>query len=367
MTRLMCRECGTATPASDPISRCRCGGLLTLESDAHLSLDRLTERQPSLWRYREAIPIEHDEHIVSFGEGYTPIVSGSLNGKPVLLKLEYLSPSGSFKDRGSTVLVSKLVEWSVEALVEDSSGNGGVSLATYGARAGLRCTVYVPEWSPSAKVLQMERVGARVVKIAGSRHDVEQAAREACESGDPTGNPFYAGHNWSPYFLEGTKTFAYEVAEQLDWKVPDVILFPVGNGSLLLGSYTGFGDLMNLGIVGRMPKLVGIQPEHCGPIVEAFEKGVDHADPVAAAPTVAKGTSIPDPPRGRWILEAVRRSGGMMMSVSENEIVEAMNTLHRGGYFIEPTSAVAVAGLKKYVAGFTEESILVPLTGRALS
>lgn len=364
MFRYVCSQCRKEHSLHPAIWRCSCGGLLDLDTAVQLSVERVKSRGPTLWRYREAISLDDDGNRVTFDEGFTPLVQARLGGREVFLKLEYLFPSGSFKDRGTTVLISKLKELGITSVVGDSSGNAGLSLAMYGARGGLECEIYVPSWASSRILERIEGMGACVIRVEGSRTEAERAAQKESLPGGPSSTKLYAGHNWHPFFLEGTKTFAYEVAEQLDWTCPDVIVFPVGNGSLLLGAYRGFKDLMRLGLVNRMPRLVGIQPQRCAPIVRAFQDNLDRIEVLPCGrETVAKGTRLPDPPRGKWVLEAVRDSGGTLLSVSEEEIVDSLRKVRRLGYLIEPTSAVATAGFEKYSPASPDETVVLPLTG----
>ena len=203
-----------------------------------------------MWRYREAIPIVSDENIISFGEGFTPMVEVDFNDTPVFIKQDYLFPTGSFKDRGSSVLVSRMKELGIKKIIDDTSGNAGASLAAYSAKAGIECEIYVPETTLEGKLTQISAYGAALKKIPGSRDETAHAALKAAE------NTYYASHSWHPFYFHGTKTFAYEVCEQLGWKAPDTIIVPVGNGTLLLGAYIGFLDLLNAGITGECPGLL---------------------------------------------------------------------------------------------------------------
>ncbi|MFQ6675228.1 MAG: threonine synthase [Fidelibacterota bacterium] len=367
MARFICTRCQTSHPIDSALWRCPCGGVLDILHRVRIPVETVKSRARTLWRYRETLPLDDDRNRVTFQEGYTPLVPARFGPKKVLLKLEYLFPSGSFKDRGTAVLVSKLKELGVTSVIGDSSGNAGLSLAMYGARGGLECRIYVPPWPAPVTVEMMKTLGASVVVVEGSRSDVERAAQEGSLARNSSPTKRYAGHNWHPFFLEGTKTFAYEVAEQLGWTVPDAVLFPVGNGSLLLGAYRGFGDLLRLGLVERMPRLIGVQPERCAPIVRAFRDNRDTIEPVEPGETVAEGTSLPDPPRGTQVLQAVRESGGSLLSVTEEEIVASLERVRRMGYLIQPTSAVATAGLEKYPFTSRDRTVVAPLTGWGMS
>src|SRR5205085_8025244 len=189
------------------------------------------------------------------GEGWTPLENARIGGREFLLKLDYLAPTGSYKDRGSAVMVSQLQRWGVRHVVEDSSGNAGASVAAYAAKAGMTCDIFIPATTSAGKAAQIAMYGATLRRISGSREQTTEAALAAATNGAA----FYASHNWSPHFVAGMKTVAYEVAEQLQWQAPDWIVLPVGGGSLLVGVYLGFRDLVDAGIVPRMPKLLAVQ------------------------------------------------------------------------------------------------------------
>src|SRR5512135_536513 len=228
---MVCSGCQAVYPANEPVWHCqRCGSALDLQFEPVLDLVKIEERKPDMWRYREALPVEQDANIVTLGEGFTPLTQVNFSGQMVWVKQDQLFPTGSYKDRGAAVLVSKMKELGVDYCVEDSSGNAGCAVAAYCARAGIACEIYVPAETAQAKLAQIQLYGARLVRVPGSREDTARAVMAAAE------NHYYASHSWNPFFFHGTKTFAYEVCEQLGWRVPDVIILPVGNGTLLLGA-----------------------------------------------------------------------------------------------------------------------------------
>jgi threonine synthase len=359
--RLVCSSCRKSYAVREPRWRCQCGSLLDLEFLPRFDLLKIEDRPPSIWRYREALPIEEDGNIVSFGEGFTPLQRLTVAGKEVLFKLDYLFPSGSFKDRGAALLVSKLKEWGIRQVVEDSSGNAGSSIATYCARAGIECRIFVPRSTSAAKCSQILACGAQLHRVDGSREDTEQAALAAAE------DTFYASHVWNPFFLQGTRTFAFEVCEQLGWRAPGTLAAAVGNGSLLLGAYIGFQELMQARIIDRIPRLVAVQAQACAPLVHAFDKGTSDIPPIQKQETLAEGIAVAAPRRGRQILEAVRRTGGCFIAVTEAEIQESLMEMGSGGFYIEPTSAAAAAGVKKFLLHHTPPGPVVStLTGHGL-
>jgi threonine synthase len=316
----------------------------------------------SVWRYARALLVGA-EHAVSLGEGWTPLLAGDWGGSPVRFKLEFMMPTGSFKDRGMTVMVSYLRSRGVDRVLEDSSGNAGASLAAYAAASGLSCRILVPETASYPKIAQIAACGADVVTIEGSRQDVADAAlRQSAEI-------FYASHNWQPFFVEGVKTLAYELWEQLGFRPPDNVVVPLGYGSNVLGCDRGFDELFRRGEIGARPRLFGVQAANCAPYQAAFRAGVEHLVPTAIAPTVAEGIASAKPTRVAEVLRAVRESGGSVVAVDEGEIVEALRVLARRGLYVEPTAAAAAAGLTRLQASGTirpEQTTVLVLTGSGL-
>lgn len=309
----VCERCGRRHSGRAPLWSCPdCGGLLDIDGDL-------------------------DFAPLSLGEGKTPLVE--LDG--LFLKLENLNPTGAFKDRGTAYLVGWMLAAGIEACLDDSSGNAGASLAAYCARAGIGCRLYTPASASGPKLRQIEAYGAELVPVEGSRAEVTKAARAAARNG-----LFYASHAHHPLVLAGMRTFAGEataagLAEDLD------ILYPVGQGTLFLGSYLGFGEL------GHLPRLHAVQAEACAPLAGRTPKGE----------TRAEGIRITAPVRKEHILAAIRASGGSVVTVSEEEIDEAHRSLARRGFYVEPTSAAAYAGWQKLGS---PRPALIPLTGSGL-
>jgi threonine synthase len=303
------------------------------------------------------------EHAVSLGEGWTPLVAGDFGGTPVLYKLEFVMPTGSFKDRGTTVMVSYLKSRGIDRVLEDSSGNAGASLAAYAAAAGMRCRILVPQTASYPKIAQIAATGADVVTVEGSRQDVADAAlRQSAEI-------FYASHNWQPFFVEGVKTLAYELWEQLGFRAPDNVVVPLGYGSNVLGCDRGFAELARRGEIGRRPRLFGVQAANCAPYHAAFQAGVEHLVPTPITSTVAEGIASARPTRVAEVLRAVRESGGAVVAVDEAAIVAALGDLARRGLYVEPTAAAAGAGLARLVASGAirpPETTVLVLTGSGL-
>ena len=256
----------------------------------------------------------------------------------VSIKVDYLFPTLSFKDRGAVVLVASAVQRGASALVADSSGNAGSAIAAYAARAGLPCTVFVPERTSVGKQRQIRAYGAQVVLVPGDRTATTQAAIDAVNA---TG-AMYASHIYDPYFLQGTKTYAFELWEQLA-TVPEALILPVGNGTLLLGAARGFRELRAAGLIDREPALIAVQSERCAPLARAWAAGATEPEPIEALQTVAEGIAIPRPPRGAQILAAVRASDGCIVEVPEAAVVPAQAELAGRGLFVEPTAALTWA------------------------
>ncbi len=340
---LKCRTCDRTYKDDCSLWRCNCGGYLTYfrEKPVEISRESISSGPLSMWRYRSVIPVGPE--VISMGEGLTPLVRADIGIGEVFLKMDYLCPTGSYKDRGISVLTTKLRENGVTSLTEDSSGNAGASMASYCARGGLNCRIFVPHYTSAGKCVQIESAGAELVKVPGTREDTSAAALEEAKS------TFYGSHNWSPWFVEGVKTFAYEIWEQMGWSVPDNLVVPLGQGSLVLGAYRAFSELLEAGLIDHMPKLHGVQAENCAPIVRAYERGLDSPVGIDKIETVAEGISSSQPLRGEEVLEAIRGSKGSAVAVDEDSIVEGLFRLSSCGVYVEPTSAVVVPGVSKLI------------------
>ena len=350
---LRCGRCGHPAPPDPAAWRCPCGGPWALKpGGVSFRREALRGAPASLWRYREALPVSGPP--VTLGEGMTPLVPARDRG--LLFKLESANPTGSFKDRGAAVLLTALVGAGVREVVEDSSGNAGAAIAAYSARAGIAAKIYVPEATSRSKVTQIEAYGARVVRVAGTREDVARAAQAAPGT--------YASHCWNPVFFHGTKTLAYELWEQLDWRAPDWVVAPVGHGTLLLGLALGFRELRDAALIPRLPGLVAVQAAACAPLA-----GPALGLTTGSGETLAEGIRVRQPVRGDEIKAAVHESGGRWLVVEEAEIGAAWRRLGREGLFVEPTAAVAPAAawrLRDRAGVDPREIVVVPLTGHGL-
>lgn len=309
----------------------------------------------SMWRYAAMLP---SAGRVSLGEGGTPLVPLELPGGRVLAKLELFAPTGSYKDRGTAVLVNHLQAAGASTLVTDSSGNAGASLAAYAAAAGMAARVYLPAYTTLAKKRQVAALGADMVVVPGSRAAAGEAARQ-----DATG--VYTSHAWHPYVLAGLATCAWEIWEQTGGRLPDVVVCPAGQGTLLLGLVRGFGALRAAGLLaGDGPRLVAVQAAACAPLAAAW-----HGEPPPAGEgnTRAEGIRTAVPVRAAEVLRAVRDSGGAVLRVPDRRIEAAEQDLARAGLLVEPTGAVAVAALPEVRRMFgVDRTVLVSLTGSGL-
>lgn len=334
------------------------GNLLQLTYTGMFNPSMLINRKYGMWRYRESIPITDDSHIVSLDEGYTPLLTVEINGHSLLIKQEQLFSSGSYKDRGASVLISYAKAAGITHVVQDSSGNAGCAIAAYAARAGIGCTVFVQHTTSAAKIAQMKMYGADVIQVNGTRNDAAVAARQAAEKS------FYASHCYNPYFFHGTKTFAYELCEQLNWSTPDAVVVPAGNGTLLIGCYIGFTDLYQAGIIKAIPKLIAVQAENCAPLANAHSNQL--AGSATVLPTIAEGIAIESPVRGNEMLQIVKETGGSFITVSEAEIKNTWLACGKQGFYIEPTSAATVAGACKYRSGHSLSKVVTLFSGHGL-
>ncbi|TAK21498.1 MAG: pyridoxal-phosphate dependent enzyme [Chloroflexota bacterium] len=362
-----CDRCGrpidevqVALPCPD------CAGPVGISFDSETRPNaRRGARVDGLWRYGAALPLRDPNDVVSLGEGDTPVVRlprwGAAHGmRNVFAKLEYIAPTGSFKDRGTTLVVSRAREIGARELIEDSSGNAGASVAAYAARAGIPAIIFVPAGAPAAKIAQIAATGADVVRVEGPREAVRDAAIEAARSR----NAYYVGHNGNPYFEAGTQTFGFEVAR---WHFGHVMM-PVGGGSLFVGGWRGLQRAAAPRAI--LPRFHLAQPTGCAPIVAAWRRGMGRPVPIERHPTIAGGAEIEHPARGVEILRILTASHGGAVDIHDDAIVAARHELATlEGIDVEPTSALAVAGviaLLRDAVIRSEDRVLIVLTGSGL-
>jgi len=364
--KYVCIECGHKFPLESNVWKCHCGGLLNLEYEKKPINFKATaiSKDHSLWKYIDALPFEKEGcwRNVTMGEGGTPLVQLDEN---LYAKVDYYMPTLSFKDRGAAVLIAMAKKLGVKEVVADSSGNAGTAIAAYGARAGIRCHVFVPASTSDKKIRQIEAHGAEIHKIPGSREDTAKAAIDMVEST----NMFYASHIYNPLFWEGTKTYFYEVFEQLDETMPEAFIIPVGNGTLLMGAYIAFKEMLSWGVIDRMPRILAVQAENCAPIKDAFVSNKTIVEPCENKGTLAEGIAIAAPARGAEILKAVRETNGDIIGVGEEDIASARKELAHKGIYVEITSAANYAGYLKYIEKYPDlksKKVVFPLCGAGL-
>lgn len=338
---IKCSVCGQSS--LDLLNfRCpSCGQPLDVQLNFNFEAEKIRRKNYTVWRYAKFFPYIKEMEIVTLGEGWTPLVKFSDN---VYFKLENLNPTGSFKDRGSTVLLSavhKLVKKAGGYISEDSSGNAGASVAAYAARAGLKARIYVPQNVSGPKFNQIQFYGAEVAKVPGGRNRVAEEAQKAGRG------KFYVGHILHPLFRDGIRSLAYETAEQLGWHIPEHIYLPVSAGTLLLGVIKGFKHLMKSNAVEAMPEIVACQTRQVSPLYHRF-KNLSYAPPVKVT-SVADALVSVNPPLLDLMVKHLRRANGDVVMVEEKEIFKAFNELARKGFFVEPSSAVAYAAYKKHL------------------
>lgn len=364
MEQYSCSECGTKYEITPTKWRCECGGVLDLVKDTPaIDVAAWGNYPHSIWRYVETMAFAKESKMweqVTMGEGQTPLIRLDAQEPHTYVKVDYMMPTLSFKDRGAAVLMTKAKELGVSKVIADSSGNAGTAIAAYAARCRIPCDIYLSDETSPKKVAQIKAHGAAIKQIHGTREEIAAAAQQAVEEE----NVFYASHVYNPYFYEGTKTYAYEIYEQLKG-APDTLIIPVGNGTLLLGAYYGFQELWENGLIENMPKLVAIQAANCAPLVQAYQAGEESAQPVANEGTLAEGIAIAAPARSKQILEAVRHTNGMFIDIKEEEILNARTELSEKGFYVEVTSAVNYAGYKKYKKA-PEETVIIPLCGAGI-
>ncbi|MEM2602147.1 MAG: threonine synthase [Candidatus Bathyarchaeia archaeon] len=372
---MRCRECGSEhEPAR--LSVCpECLGPLDAFYDyggVDWSETSLSRRPRSLWRYRELLPLLDYRRAVDLGAGLTPLrradrLARALGLREVYLKDDTVNPTYSFKDRPASVAVSKALELGYGVVGCASTGNLAAATAAHAAKAGLPCYVFIPKGIEGTKISQAIAYGARIVRVNGTYDEANAVASRAAERFGWA----LVNINIRPYYVEGSKSLAFEVCEQLGWEAPDHVIVPIGSGALLNAIAKGFGELRDLGFIeGRGPKISGAQGLGCSPVVDAFKSGRDSIEPVEAPSTIAKSLAIGDPGDGVYALRRIRESGGFAEAPSDSEITEAIRLLGRTeGLFTEPAGAVTVAALKRLVSSGAiegDERVVCYITGNGL-
>jgi len=355
-----CRKCGHPFPFPDFPYRCpQCGGLYGFTEGLDFSLGDRNPDLPGIWRYREGFSLPPEAPIVTLGEGQTPLVWAEAFGRKVGFKLESLNPSGSFKDRGTAVLISWMLAAGVKEAVEDSSGNAGASFAAFASRAGIQGRVFIPGYASGPKRTQIESYGSEVIPVPGPRSRAADAVLKEVEKGS-----VYASHAYLPHGTAGIASIAYELVEELG-SSPGTILMPVGHGSLLLGVWMGFQTLLKSGDISQQPRLIGVQAAACDPLNRAYQAGLATPSAGPEGKTLAEGVAIADPYHGDRVLAAVRDSKGIFLAVKEKGIMEGQKGLARVGIYAELTSALIWEGLRCMPPDMPEPVVAI-ITGHGL-
>ncbi|HKP35945.1 MAG TPA: threonine synthase [Pyrinomonadaceae bacterium] len=359
VTHLECAACGLRHEARRLHNLCtKCGKPLLVRYDlkraaASLTKESLKERAPDLWRYREVLPVEHDENVINLGEGYTPLVHASRLGAQLglgelYIKDEGQNPTQSFKARGMAAAVSMAKELGATKLAVPSAGNAAGALAAYAARAGLEAHIFMPRDTPRANVIECEQTGAHVTLMEGLITDcgAEVGRRKEAEGW------FDVSTLKEPYRIEGKKTMGYELAEQFNWELPDVIVYPTGGGTGLIGMWKAFDEMEEIGWIGpKRPRMVTVQASGCAPIVTAFKEGKRFADEFPNAHTTASGLRVPKAIGDFLIIDALRASGGTAVTVTDDELIEATKEIGAAeGIFCAPEGAACLPALRKLLA-----------------
>ncbi|MEK6408287.1 MAG: threonine synthase [Acidobacteriota bacterium] len=354
ITHLHCSACGTTYEPRRLYNLCECGKPLMVAYDLEAAARTLTRnslagREPNLWRYREVLPLEDEQNKLTLGEGMTPLLKAERLGAKLglsnlFIKDEGVNPTGSFKARGMAVAISMAKELGVNKLAVPSAGNAAGALAAYAAKAGIPAFIFMPRDTPKANIIECQQTGAHVTLIEGLITDCGKiiAERKSSEGW------FDVSTLKEPYRVEGKKTMGYELGEQFNWELPDVIFYPTGGGTGLIGMWKAFDEMERMGwIDSRRPRMVTVQAEGCAPIVKAFAAGATAGVDVPDAHTVASGLRVPKAVGDFIMLDILRRSGGTAVSVTDEELIAAVKEIGSAeGVFAAPEGAACLPALK---------------------
>ena len=348
---IQCKECGLTYQKDEIINRCKiCNGSLDIILD-YRKIKEVIKKTNFLkqriwhWKYWMFYPVER-ENKITLGEGGTPLMNSEYFGRAfdnLYLKLENLNPTGSFKDRGSAVEITRAFELNVNEVCCASTGNMGASVSAYCAKAGIKCTIFLPKNVSKQKISQIKIFGSKIVKVSGNF----TRAFRACEEFSQKKKVYMVGD--FPFRGEGEKSVGFEIADQLNFKSPNWIVCPMGNGTLIYSIYDAFRDFWKVGLIKKIPRFLGVQAEGCNPIVRAFERGLKFVKSLKKSKTLASAIDVPNPIDGAKALEVLRKSKGFAISVSDEEMKEAKKELAlREGIFAELAGAASVAGALKF-------------------
>lgn len=357
VTHLYCSSCGKQHEARKLVNLCECGKPLMVAYDleraaSSLTRESLAGRVPTLWRYREVLPVEDEKNQLTLGEGYTPLIKAERLGAQLgmsnlYIKDESLNPTASFKARGMAVAISMAKELGVKKLAVPSAGNAAGALAAYAAKAGLSAFIFMPRDTPKANIIECHQTGAHVTLIDGLITDCGRIVAERKEAE----GWFDVSTLKEPYRVEGKKTMGYELAEQMNWELPDVILYPTGGGTGLIGMWKAFDEMERMGwISSRRPRMITVQAEGCAPIVQAFAAGANAGADIPDAHTIASGLRVPRAIGDFIMLDILRTSKGNAISVTDDELIAAVKEIGASeGIFAAPEGAACLPALKKLI------------------
>jgi len=374
---LKCRECGKSYPL-ELVSTCsQCFGPLSVAYDYikianNVSRESIANGPLTLWRYKELLPIDNPASIIDIGAGFTHLLKAEnlaeeLGLKECYIKNDSVNPTFSFKDRPASIAVSKALEFGAPAVGCASTGNLSAAMAAHASKARLPCFVFIPQGLEVSKISQTLAYGAHLITVDGTYDDVNRLATEIAF----TSNIAFANINVRPYYVEGSKTLAFEVCEQLGWQAPDHVIVPVASGALLHAIWRGFKELKEVGLIdGWNTRISAAQPEGCSPIVQALLKSSDEITPVETPNTICKSLAIGDPADGYYALQAIRATKGTGRAPNDDETLEGVKLLAKTeGIYTEPAGGVAVATLKQLIeAGEIDydEQVVLYITGNGL-
>jgi len=354
MAKVLCNDCQTEAQPLD--WRCQsCGGSLDLVDLPTFNPDKIHDTDFSLWRYSDMLPVEKR---FTLGEGMTPLAPVTLDDYTFQAKLEYLNPTGSYKDRGTTTMLNHIAGYDVDEVIDNSSGNAGASIAAFASVAGIKARIYVPtDTAVESKKNLIRAFSGTIVESINPTADVYAEAEKTT----------YASHAWNPYFVLGQKTVSWETWEQLGKRVPDAVATPVGHGGLFLGFYRGFKTLFDAGITDKMPIMIAVQSAGVDPIIQAWENKLDTPVTVTPQHSIADGILVDVPVRGPQILSALYDTNGYALRVQNEEIQAAQQRMTSLGLIIEPTSAVTVAALPQIREKIGDDAeLVIAFTGNGL-
>ncbi|MFV0482205.1 MAG: threonine synthase [Campylobacteraceae bacterium] len=357
----ICSKCKTKVDVSTKEAICKCGGLWDLDfNPPKFELSLIDKDEWNIFRYKAFMPFFDDTYkSITLGEGVTPIVKLDSD---VLLKMDYFMPTLSFKDRGAATLLTHCKSIGVKSVVQDSSGNAGNSVAAYCAKADIKCEIFVPEGTSSKKIAMIKSHGAKVNVTDGSRDDCANACRKKVVED----KIYYANHVYNPFFYEGTKTYIYEVYEELK-RIPENIFIPLGNGTLFIGAVLALEHLLKSDVIKKMPNIFAVQSEHCAPFEKAYVTHEKIPAKIKPTHTLAEGIAIGEPMRGEAILKMIYKHNAKVIIAPESMILEAREKLAQKGIYIEHTTAATYAAYLEYCKKHGKLSdALLPMCGAGL-